>query len=207
MNIESLVDELDDMIEEAWTLPLSGGKSVLDADKVKRILEDIRLKFPKEIRQAKAVVADRNKIIEDSKNEAEKIIRSAEEKAKAIVDKSEILKEIEIENYIWIVYLGLIIFSFWSNNEERKYIIFGDISAKENYRKSLVLVFSIASIIYFYFFYSSYRSYKNLDKNDTESKKYFTVINLIATTLVLIAGILFLFIAIEDEELETEISF
>ena len=108
-------------------------------------------------------------------------------------NKSEILKEIEIENYIWIVYLGL--------------IIFGDISAKENYRKSLVLVFSIASIIYFYFFYSSYRSYKNLDKNDTESKKYFTVINLIATTLVLIAGILFLFIAIEDEELETEISF
>ena len=123
------------------------------------------------------------------------------------LDKSEILKEIEIENYIWIVYLGLIIFSFWSNNEERKYIIFGDISAKENYRKSLVLVFSIASIIYFYFFYSSYRSYKNLDKNDTDSKKYFTVINLIATTLVLIAGILFLFIAIEDEELETEISF
>ena len=46
-----------------------------------------------------------------------------------------------------------------------------------------------------------------MDKNDTESKKYFTVINLIATTLVLIAGILFLFIAIEDEELETEISF
>lgn len=122
-------------------------------------------------------------------------------------NKSEILKEIEIENYIWIVYLGLIIFSFWSNNEERKYIIFGDISAKENYRKSLVLVFSIASIIYFYFFYSSYHSYKNLDKNDTESKKYFTVINLIATTLVLIAGILFLFIAIEDKELKTEISF
>lgn len=122
-------------------------------------------------------------------------------------NKSEKLKEIEIENYIWIVYLGLIIFSFWSNNEERKYIIFGDISAKENYRNSLVLVFSIASIIYFYFFYSSYRSYKNLDKNDTESKKYFTVINLIATTLVLIAGLLFLFIAIEDEELETEISF
>ncbi len=122
-------------------------------------------------------------------------------------NKSEILKEIEIENYIWIVYLGLIIFSFWSNNEERKYIIFGDISAKENYRNSLIIIFSIATIIYFYFFYSSYVSYKNLSKSDTESKKYFTIINLIATTLFLIAGILFLFIAIEDKELETEISF
>lgn len=122
-------------------------------------------------------------------------------------NKSEILKEIEIENYIWIVYLGLIIFSFWSNIEERKYIIFGDISAKENYRNSLIIIFSIATIIYFYFFYSSYVSYKNLSKSDTESKKYFTIINLIATTLFLIAGILFLFIAIEDKELETEISF
>lgn len=122
-------------------------------------------------------------------------------------NKSEILKEIEIENYIWIVYLGLIIFSFWSNIEERKYIIFGDISAKENYRNSLIIIFSIATIIYFYFFYSSYVSYKNLSKSDTESKKYFTIINLIATTLVLIAGILFLFIAIEDKELKTEISF
>lgn len=122
-------------------------------------------------------------------------------------NKSEILKEIEIENYIWIVYLGLIIFSFWSNIEERKYIIFGDISAKENYRNSLIIIFSIATIIFFYFFYSSYVSYKNLSKSDTESKKYFTIINLIATTLFLIAGILFLFIAIEDKELETEISF
>lgn len=93
MRIESLVDELDDMIEEAWTLPLSGGKSVLDADKVKRILEDIRLSFPKEIRQAKAIAADRNNIIDDAKKEAERIIRSAEEKAKAIVNKDEIVKE------------------------------------------------------------------------------------------------------------------
>lgn len=93
MSIESLVDELDDMIEEAWTLPLSGGKSILDADKVKRILEDIRLSFPKEIRQAKAIAADRNNIIDDAKKEAERIIRSAEEKAKAIVNKDEIVKE------------------------------------------------------------------------------------------------------------------
>ncbi len=93
MSIESLVDELDDMIEDAWTLPLSGGKSVLDADKVKRILEDIRLRFPKEMRQAKAIVADRNKIIEDSKKEAEKIIRAAEEKSKLVVDRSEMVKE------------------------------------------------------------------------------------------------------------------
>lgn len=122
-------------------------------------------------------------------------------------NKNEILKEIEIENYIWIVYLGLIVFSFWSNSEEKKYIISGDIVAKENYRKSLVLIFSIATIIYFYFFCSSYVSYKELDKYDTESKKYFTTINLIATTLVLIAGILFLFIAIKDENLDAEISF
>lgn len=122
-------------------------------------------------------------------------------------NKNEILREIEIENYIWIVYLGLIIFSFWSNNEEKKYLVSGSKRAKDNYRFSLIIIFSIAVIIYFYFFYSSYTSYKNLNIYDTDSKREFTVINLVATTLVLIAGICFLFIAVSDENLETEISF
>lgn len=122
-------------------------------------------------------------------------------------NKNEILREIEIENYVWIVYLGLIIASFWSNNEEKKYILFGDEKAKNNYRVSLIFIFSVALIIYYYFFSSSYDSYKNLATYDTDSKKFFTIINLIGSTLVLIAGIIFLFIAICDEELETEISF
>ncbi len=93
MSIENLIDELDDIIENAWTLPLSGGKNVVDTDKIRRLLEDIRLRFPKEIVQAKAIVADRTKIIEDAKHESENILKNSEERAKKLLDKNEVIKE------------------------------------------------------------------------------------------------------------------
>lgn len=50
--------------------------------------------------------------------------------------------EIEIENYIWIVYLVLIITSYWANNEEAKYFLFNDMRAKSKYRGFDFYIFS-----------------------------------------------------------------
>lgn len=93
MNIEDYLYELDELIEKSWTLPLSGGKTVMDADKAKEIIDAMRSQFPEEIQQARAVVSDRTKIISDAKSEAESIIRIAEERAKAMVDQDKIIKE------------------------------------------------------------------------------------------------------------------
>mgnify|MGYP004568950931 CR=1 FL=1 len=92
MNVEDLLDEIDEVIDKSFELPLSGGKSVIDVCKIKEIIEELRLHMPKEFRQAKAIVADRGQIISDAKAEAESIIRVAQEKAKAMVDKEEIVK-------------------------------------------------------------------------------------------------------------------
>ena len=63
MNVEELVDELYEMVERAWSLPLSRGRAVLDGAEVKQILDEIKEGLPQEIRQAKAIVADRTQII------------------------------------------------------------------------------------------------------------------------------------------------
>ena len=63
MNIDEILNMIDDMLEEAWSLPFSGGRCVVDAQKVKECVEDIRLNLPGEIKQAKMIVADRNDII------------------------------------------------------------------------------------------------------------------------------------------------
>ena len=60
MNIDEILNMIDDMLEEAWSLPFSGGRCVVDAQKVKECIEDIRLNLPGEIKQAKMMVADRN---------------------------------------------------------------------------------------------------------------------------------------------------
>lgn len=122
-------------------------------------------------------------------------------------NKEEILRTIEIENYIWIIYLVIIFLSFIANKEEVNYFINNDMQSKNNYRKLIIIIFSIALGIYYYFFISGYETYKKLSPYDTESKKFFETINFIANILILVSGIIFLFIAIFDEELETEIAF
>ena len=93
MNVEELLDELYDMVEKAWNFPLSRGRGMLDVEEVKEILEEIRDAMPQEIRQAKAIVADRTQIISDAKREAETIVRVAEERARAMVNQDEIVKQ------------------------------------------------------------------------------------------------------------------
>ncbi len=92
MTIENLLDQIDEMIDKAWGLPLSGGKCLVEADKLRDILDEIRGNMPSEIRQAKSIVADRADIIDTAKKEAEDIVRAAEERARNMVMQEEIVK-------------------------------------------------------------------------------------------------------------------
>lgn len=93
MNVGELIDELYNMVEKAWSLPLSRGRAVLDGSEVKEILDEMRENLPQELSQAKAIVADRSKILDDAKREAETVVRVAQERAKAMVAQDEITKQ------------------------------------------------------------------------------------------------------------------
>ncbi len=93
MTIENLLDQIDEMIDKAWGLPLSGGKCLVEADRLRDIIDDIRGNMPSEIRQAKSIVADRADIIATAKKEAEDIVRTAEERARAMVMQEEVVKQ------------------------------------------------------------------------------------------------------------------
>ena len=91
MNIEEILEQLDDMLDTAWAMPLSGGKVVVDGDRVRDLLDAIRANLPSEIRQAKAIVKDRADIVDTAKKEAEDIIRNAEERRNQILSHEEIV--------------------------------------------------------------------------------------------------------------------
>ena len=93
MNIDEILNMIDDMLEEAWSLPFSGGRCVVDAQKVKECIEDIRLNLPGEIKQAKMIVADRNDIIKSAERQAESALRKAEERARMLIAQEEIVKQ------------------------------------------------------------------------------------------------------------------
>ena len=73
-------------------MPLSGGKTVVDAEKIRELVDDIRINIPQEMRQAKAIVADRSQIIKDAREEADGIVKAASERAKVLVSRDEIVK-------------------------------------------------------------------------------------------------------------------
>jgi len=123
------------------------------------------------------------------------------------MNNQKILKTIQEENFIWIIYLVLIALCLYANGFEKKYYVKNDLYSKENYRKINILVFSIAVVIYYYFFIGSYKAVKNLKYFDSPQKKFLNEMNLLASTLILIAGSILLFIAIVDTNLDTEIAF
>ena len=91
--IEDLIDEMYDVLDKGWEMPLSAGKVFVDGEEVRQILDEIKEEIPSEVRKAKAIVADRSQIISEAQREAETIIRVAEEKAKAMVMQDEIVRQ------------------------------------------------------------------------------------------------------------------
>ena len=91
--VEDLIDELFDVLDKGWTIPFMGGKSVVDVEEAKQILEEIREAIPAEVRKAKAIVADRAQIISEAQREAETILRVAEDKAKTLVSQEEVVRQ------------------------------------------------------------------------------------------------------------------
>ena len=119
-------------------------------------------------------------------------------------NNTEILKQIEIENFIWLIYLGIIALS---NYLEKKYYTENNLIAKEEYRRLNIIIFTIALCIYIYFFNDTDTQVRNLKITDSSRKIFFTEMNRVATALILIAGVILLLIAIYDTDLETEIAF
>ena len=93
MNIEEILDVLDELLVKAWSLPLTGGRCVVDAERVRELIDDIRLNMPTEIKQAKAIVADRSDIILTAKKEADALIKKAEDRARALIAQEEVVKQ------------------------------------------------------------------------------------------------------------------
>ena len=122
-------------------------------------------------------------------------------------DLANRLKKLRIEEFIWIIYIGIIVMSFHANRFERKYFIYNDLESKEKYRNMLILIFSILIIVYLYFVQDSYNDIKSLKPYDTDKKKNLTYLSFLASLLIAISGFIFLYIAIMDEEIDVELAF
>ena len=64
---EDILEELEEMAEEAFNVPLSGGKCVVNGEELREKLELLRLNLPLEMKKASEICGERDKIIERAK--------------------------------------------------------------------------------------------------------------------------------------------
>lgn len=93
MNISEILEQMEDVMESAWSMPLTGGKSVVDVGQLKDLIHDIRANLPEEIRQAQALMENRQKVLDEAKQEADRIIRQAQEQADEMVQEHAITEK------------------------------------------------------------------------------------------------------------------
>lgn len=116
----------------------------------------------------------------------------------------ERMKEIDLEDYIFIIYYIIITLSIYANKVEREYLITKDIELREKYRRLLYIIFGIATVIYLYYAISSYQEVKN---NNNSKDKYLFELSFFASFLILISGIIYLYIIYQDKEINVELAF
>ncbi len=93
MSIEEILEMMDDMLDKAVNVPFSNKKSLIDVEKMREFIDEIRLNMPREIKQARDLVNDRKMILNDAKNEAAGIVARAEQRAAALVSQQEIVRQ------------------------------------------------------------------------------------------------------------------
>lgn len=91
-DIIALLDILYGMVTEAWSVPLGNDKCIIEREKAIEIINDIKNSLPTSIAEAKRLVSARDEFIGNAKREAEALRKSAEEKARTMVEEQEIVR-------------------------------------------------------------------------------------------------------------------
>ena len=82
MNVEELLDMLEETLEEGTAVPFAAAKRVVDVDRCRDIVDEVRNNLPDELRDSKKIVADREQILKNAQTDADNIIKQAEERAR-----------------------------------------------------------------------------------------------------------------------------
>ena len=92
MDMEQIMNEIQEKIKNCRTIPF-WGRGIIDKDEIVDMLEEMKSKFPEEMRQAKWVKEERQRIISDAQKEAAAMIKATEEKIAAMVNEHDITQQ------------------------------------------------------------------------------------------------------------------
>ena len=92
MEIFTLLDTLEDILDRSKHVPFTE-KGIVDKEEILEIIQEIRLKLPDELKQAKWIKEERGRILQEAEKEADAIVREAENRIISMIDEHEITRK------------------------------------------------------------------------------------------------------------------
>lgn len=92
VEMNRLIDYLEEQVHTGMRVPLTNRVAV-EEEEFLAIVHQLRASIPAELRQARRVIQDRQKIILDAQAEAERIINNAKERAEYFVSSDGVMAE------------------------------------------------------------------------------------------------------------------
>lgn len=91
MDILHLVDRLEELFNESRSVPLTHSVMV-DEERILDIIDQMRVSIPEEIKKAQQLLAQRDRIMAQSKEEADRTLAIAREKSEQLVERDAIVE-------------------------------------------------------------------------------------------------------------------
>src|SRR5690606_22075518 len=92
MDILQLIDRLEELFNDAKAVPFTHNV-VVDEDKMLELIDQMRIAIPEEVKKAQQVVAQRDRVMAQAQEEANRTIQIARDKADQLVQKDMISQE------------------------------------------------------------------------------------------------------------------
>lgn len=93
MNIEEILDEIDELLDNSTSVPFVQHKKIIDGERLRELVNDVRLNMNQELKEAKEIERESQRILNNAKASAEDIVRRAEDRAAQLVDHEKIVVE------------------------------------------------------------------------------------------------------------------
>lgn len=91
MDILHLVDRLEELVNESRAVPFTRNV-VVDEDKMLDLIDQMRVVIPDEVKKAQQLLSQRDRIMAQAQEEANRIVQLAREKAEQMVDRETTVK-------------------------------------------------------------------------------------------------------------------
>ena len=95
MDIQHLVDRLEELFNESRPLPLTHNVLV-DEDRMLDLIDQMRVSIPDEIKKAQQILNQRDRVLAQAQEEANRTLALAREKSEQLVDRDPIVQSAQV---------------------------------------------------------------------------------------------------------------